>query len=57
MREFADAVGAVCEKDSFVEAAAAAGVTVNYTGFDDFQVFYEENHESVKAYYEANAGM
>jgi tripartite-type tricarboxylate transporter receptor subunit TctC len=57
MREFADAVGAVCEKDSFIEAAAAAGVTVNYTGFDDFQVFYEENHESVKAYYEANAGM
>ena len=57
MREFADAVGAVCEKDSFIEAAAAAGVTVNYTGYDDFQIFYEENHESVKAYYEANAGM
>lgn len=57
MREFADAVGAVCEKADFVDAAAQAGVTVNYTGFDDFQVFYEENHNSVKEYYEANAGM
>ena len=57
MREFADAVGAVCEKTDFVDAAAQAGVTVNYTGFDDFQVFYQENHDSVKAYYEANSGM
>ena len=57
MREFADAVGAVCENADFIAAAAAAGVTVNYTGYDDFQVFYQENHESVKAYYEANAGM
>ena len=57
MREFADAVGAVCEKADFVDAAAQAGVTVNYTGFDDFQVFYQENHDSVKAYYEANSGM
>ena len=57
MREFADAVGAVCENADFIAAAAAAGVTVNFTGYDDFQVFYQENHEAVKAYYEANAGM
>ena len=57
MREFADAVGAVCENADFIAAAAAAGVTVNFTGYDDFQVFYQENHEAVKAYYDANAGM
>lgn len=57
MREFADAVGAVCENADFIAAAAAAGVTVNFTGYDDFQVFYQENHEAVKTYYEANAGM
>ncbi len=57
MREFADAVGEVCADAEFQAAAAEAGVTVNYTGYDDFQVFYEENHNSVKAYYEANAGM
>ena len=34
-----------------------AGVTVDYTGYDEFQDFYWENHESVKAYYEANANM
>lgn len=57
MREFADAVGVVCENADFLAAATAAGVTINYTGYDDFQVFYQENHDSVKAYYEANAGM
>ena len=57
MREFADAVGVVCADPDFQAAAANAGVTADYTGYDDFQVFYEENHESVKAYYEANAGM
>ena len=57
MREFADAVGVVCEKAEFQAAAVEAGVTVDYTGFDDFQTFYEENHESVKAYFEANKDM
>ncbi|MBR5508446.1 MAG: tripartite tricarboxylate transporter substrate binding protein [Lachnospiraceae bacterium] len=57
MREFADAAGAVCAKAEFVAAAAEAGVTVDYTGFDDFQTFYAENHESVKAYFEANKDM
>ena len=57
MREFADAVGTVCASADFQAAAAEAGVTVDYTGFDDFQTFYEENHESVKAYYEANKDM
>lgn len=57
MREFADAVGAVCENAEFQAAAVQAGVTVDYTGFDDFQTFYTENHESVKAYYEANKDM
>lgn len=57
MREFADAVGVVCEKAEFQDAATQAGVTVDYTGYDDFQTFFKENHESVKAYYEANKDM
>lgn len=57
MREFARAVGAVCEKADFQRAAITSGVTIDYTGYDDFQTFYQENHESVKAYYEANVGM
>ena len=57
MREFADAVGVVCENTDFVASAVEAGVTVDYTGYDDFQNFYWENHESVKTYYEANANM
>ncbi len=57
MREFADAVGTVCENQEFQDAATQAGVTVDYTDYDAFQDFYWENHESVKAYYEANANM
>ncbi len=57
MREFADAVAVVCENPEFQEKAVQAGVTVDFTGYDEFQDFYWENHESVKAYYEANAGM
>lgn len=57
MREFADAVGEVCADPDFQAAAADAGVTADFTGYDDFQTFYEENHESVKSYYQANAGM
>ena len=57
MREFADAVGEVCADPAFQAAAADAGVTADYTGYDDFQVFYQENHDSVKAYYEANSDM
>lgn len=57
MREFADAVSVVCENTEFQEAAVQAGVTVDYMDFDAFQEFYKENHESVKAYYEANADM
>ena len=57
MREFADAVAVVCEDADFIAAAAEAGVTVDFTGYDDFQTFYEDNHNSVKAFYEANADM
>ncbi|MBS6398137.1 MAG: tripartite tricarboxylate transporter substrate binding protein [Clostridiales bacterium] len=57
MREFAEAVGTVCENEEFIAAAVQSGVTVDYTDFDAFQEFYLENHESVKAYYEANADM
>ncbi|MBS6398134.1 MAG: tripartite tricarboxylate transporter substrate binding protein [Clostridiales bacterium] len=57
LREFADAVEAVCANEEFQAAATQSGVTVDFTGYDEFQDFYWENHESVKAYYEANAGM
>ena len=57
MREFAEAVGTVCENPEFQDAATKAGVTVDYTDYDAFQDFYWENHESVKAYYEANSNM
>lgn len=57
MREFAEAVGTVCENTEFQQAAVQAGVTVDYTDYDAFQEFYKENHESVKAYYEANSDM
>lgn len=54
MRAFAEAVKTVCANEAFREKATAAGVTIDYTDFDAFQTFYEENHQSVKAYYEAN---
>lgn len=57
MREFADAVGNVCEDPEFQKSAVQSGITVDYTGYDEFQDFYWENHESVKAYYEANSNM
>lgn len=57
MREFADAVDTVCQDAEFQAAAVQAGVTVDFTGYDDFQTFYKENHESVRAYYEANKDM
>lgn len=57
MREFAQAVGKVCENEEFQQAAVQAGITVDYTDYDTFQTFYKENHASVKAYYEANSDM
>ena len=57
LREFADAVGRACENPEFIEAATKAGVTVDYMGFDDFQTFFAENHEAVKAAYEGNKDM
>lgn len=54
LKEFADAVGRACENAEFIEKAAKAGVTVDYMGYDDFQVYFAENHEAVKAAYEAN---
>lgn len=57
MREFASAVEAVCQDQEFLDAAVKSGMTIDFTGYDDFQTFYEENHESVREYYEANAGM
>ncbi len=57
MREFAQAVGSVCENEEFQQAAVQAGITVDYTDYDAFQTFYKENHASVKEYYEANSDM
>ncbi len=57
MREFAEAVGTVCENEEFQQAAVQAGITVDYTDYDSFQTFYKENHESVKEYYESNSDM
>lgn len=57
LKEFAEAVGVVCENPEFQTAAVQAGVTVDFMDYDAFQEFYKENHESVKAYYEANADM
>lgn len=57
MREFANAVDAACQNTEFQDAALQAGVMVDYMDFDAFQDFYKENHESVKAYYEANSDM
>ena len=57
LREFADAVGRACANPEFIEKATQAGVTVDYMGFDDFQVFFAENHEAVKTAYESNKDM
>ena len=57
LREFADAVGRACANPEFIEKATGAGVTVDYMGYDDFQVFFAENHEAVKTAYEANKDM
>ena len=29
-------------------------MTIDFLGFDEFQTFFQENHEAVKAAYEAN---
>ena len=57
LQEFAAAVGAAVENEEYVAAAVEAGVTPSFIGYDDFQTFWTENHESVKAYYEANANQ
>lgn len=57
MREFAAAVGAACENPEFQDAAVKAGLTPSFIDFDEMQTFWAENHESVKAYYEANKDM
>lgn len=57
MREFATAVGAVCENAEFQDAAVKAGLTPSFIDYDEMQTFWTENHESVKAYYEANKDM
>lgn len=55
MKEFAEAVGQACEDPELIEAATQAGVTIDFTGYDEFQDFYWENHEAVKTMYEENA--
>ena len=55
LKQFAEAVGQACEDPELIEAATQAGVTINFTGYDDFQDFYWENHEAVKTMYEENA--
>lgn len=53
MREFADAVAEACENPELLERAQEAGVTISFVGYDDFQTYYQENHESVRAYVES----
>lgn len=57
LKEFAAAVGAACANADFQAAAVKSGLTPSFIGFDEFQTFWAENHESVKAYYEANKNM
>ena len=57
LKEFAGAVDQACQTESLQAAAVDAGVTISFMGYDEFQTFYEENHESVKALYEANKNM
>ena len=54
LKEFAAAVGRVCENQEFLDSAVKAGVTIDYMGYDDFQTFFQENHETVKQIYEEN---
>ena len=53
MRTFADAVAEACENTELLEKAQDAGVTISFIGYDDFQTYYQENHESVRAYVES----
>lgn len=53
MRAFADAVAEACESEELLERAQEAGVTISFIGYDDFQTYYQENHESVRAYVES----
>lgn len=57
LKEFAAAVGAACANAEFQEAAVKSGLTPSFIDYDEFQTFWAENHESVKAYYEANKNM
>ena len=54
MKEWAEACGKACENPDLIKTATEAGVTIDFMGYDDFQTFFKENHESVKAAYEAN---
>ena len=53
MREFAEAIGEACENPELLERAQTAGTTISFIGYDDFQTYYMENHESVRAYVES----
>lgn len=57
LKQFAEAVGQACQSDSLLQSAVDAGVTISFMDYDAFQTFYDENHESVKALYEANKDM
>lgn len=52
MRAFADAIGQACEDPELLERAQTAGTTISFIGFDDFQTYFMENHESVREYVE-----
>ena len=54
MKEWAEACGKACENPELIQKATEAGVTIDFLGFDEFQTFFQENHEAVKAAYEAN---
>lgn len=57
LQEFAKAFEAVCNNEEFLEAALKAGITIDFTGYEDFKEFFKKNHDAVKAYYEENKDM
>ena len=52
LREFAEAVGEACQNPELLERAQTAGTTISFIGYDEFQDYFMENHESVRSYVE-----
>ena len=52
LQKISDAFEKACADPEFQEKAKEAGLTIEFMGLNDFKVFYDENHDSVKAYIE-----